>query len=148
MFLRRRLDTAFMREEGWAELLEQAVGVPRTTAGLGGIRNEVGLQVAGRWLLPAQHSTAALDTALGRVRDFLDSRSFVLRNATLTNVLLGLIRNHLNGDDLDSSYRTHLRDIADEQDNRPSRHPTSYDPRYPQSAIPAHSGSETPATGP
>jgi hypothetical protein len=30
-----------------------------------------------RHLLPAHYSTAALDTALGTVRDFLDSRSFV-----------------------------------------------------------------------
>jgi hypothetical protein len=48
--------------------------------------------------------SAALDTALGRVRDVRDPRSFVLRNATRTNAPLGLIGNHLNGDDVHSRY--------------------------------------------
>jgi hypothetical protein len=51
---------------------------------------EVANQVAVRHLLSAHHSTAALDTALGTVRDFLDSRSFVLRNKRRTNLALGL----------------------------------------------------------
>jgi hypothetical protein len=44
-YLRRRLDTAFLREEGWAELLAQSAGFGNTTAWLAGIRDEVGLQV-------------------------------------------------------------------------------------------------------
>ena len=51
---------------------------------------QVGHQVAVRHLFPAHRSTAALDAALGRVRDFLDSRSFVLRNKRRTNLALGL----------------------------------------------------------
>ena len=35
-----------------------------------------------RGFLPDHHSTAALDAHLGTVRDYLDSRSFVLRNQT------------------------------------------------------------------
>lgn len=41
-------------------------------------------QAGVRHLLPDHHSTAALDTHLGTVRDYLDSRSFVLRNQTRT----------------------------------------------------------------
>jgi len=57
---------------------------------------------------------AALDTALGTVRDFLDSRSFVLRNKRRTNLTLGLIRLHLNGVDLQARYHTLLRQHIDE----------------------------------
>jgi len=58
---------------------------------------DVATQVAVRHVLPSHHSTAALDTALGTVRDLLDSRSFVVRNKRRTNLALGLIRLHLNG---------------------------------------------------
>ncbi len=51
-FLRRRLDTAFRREEGWQELNEKAVGFPATTAWLSGIQQDVGVQVGVRHLLP------------------------------------------------------------------------------------------------
>jgi hypothetical protein len=74
---------------------EKAAGFASTQRWLAGIA-DVGVQVAVRQLLPAHHSTAALDTALGKVRDFLDSRSFVLRNKRRTNLALGLIRLHLN----------------------------------------------------
>jgi hypothetical protein len=73
----------------------------------------VSLQVAVRHLLPDHHSTAALDQRLGRVRDFLDSRSFVLRNQRRTNLLLGLIRNHLNGVDVERLYLAQLREHLD-----------------------------------
>ena len=46
--------------------------------------------------------------ALGRVRDFLDSRSFVLRNQARTNLTLGPIRLHLNGADLERNYHATL----------------------------------------
>ena len=111
-WLRRRLDTAFLRTEGWDELHEKAAGFASTQAWLAGIA-DIATQVAVRHLLPAHHSTAALDTALGRVRDFLDSRSFVLRNKRRTNLALGLIRLHLNGADLQSRYHTLLRQHLD-----------------------------------
>jgi hypothetical protein len=111
-WLRRRLDTAFLRSEGWDELHDQAVGHPKTQAWLAGIA-DLETQVAVRHLLPPHHSTAALDTALGTVRDFLDSRSFVLRNKHRTNVTLELIRLHLNGQDLEPRYHTLLRKHLD-----------------------------------
>lgn len=48
------------------------------------------------------------------MRDFLDSRSFVLRNKRRTNLALGLIRLHLNGVDLQARYHTLLRQHIDE----------------------------------
>jgi hypothetical protein len=111
-WLRRRLDAAFLRTEGWDELHEKAAGFASTQAWLAGIA-DMGVQVAVRHLLPAHHSTAALDTALGSVRDFLDSRSFVLRNKRRTHLALGLIRLHLNRVDLQSRYHTLLRQHLD-----------------------------------
>jgi hypothetical protein len=113
-YLRRRLDTAFLRQEGWDELVEKATGYPATSTWLAGIA-DLETQVAVRHLLPAHHSTAALDQALGRVRDFLDSRSFVLRNKRRTNFALGLIRLHLNGHDIERHYQTALRSWLDDR---------------------------------
>lgn len=125
-FLRRRLDTAFRRQEGWDELAEKALGFPSTQHWLAGIA-DVELQVAVRHLLPQHHSTAALDQALGRVRDFLDSRSFVLRNKRRTNVMLGLIRAHLNGDDVERHYHAALRDHVDAHAGRLPAQRSGYD---------------------
>jgi hypothetical protein len=111
-WMRRRLDTAFLRAEGWNELTEKAAGFASTEVWLAGIA-DVQTQVAVRHLLPPHHSTAALDTALGTVRDFLDSRSFVLRNKRRTNLALGLIRLHLNRVDVERSYHTLLREHID-----------------------------------
>jgi len=110
--MRRRLGSAFLRSEGWDELVEQADGFVHTEAWLTDIA-EVETQVAVRHLLPAHHSTAALDQALGRVRDFLASRTFVLRNKRRTNLTLGLIRLHLNGVDIERDYGTRLREHLD-----------------------------------
>lgn len=110
--MRRRLGSAFLRSEGWDELVDQAVGFVHTEAWLASIA-EVEAQVAVRHLLPAHHSTAALDQALGRVRDFLGSRTFVLRNKRRTNLTLGLIRLHLNGVDIERDYGTRLREHLD-----------------------------------
>ena len=108
-WMRTRLGTAFLRWEGWTELVEKATGFAGTQVWLDGIAGFAPTQVGTRHLLPAHHSTAALDMALGRVRDFLDSRSFVLRNARRTDVTLALVRNHLNGLDIERDYYHLLR---------------------------------------
>lgn len=110
--LRKRLGSAFLRSEGWDELVEKADGYMHTEAWLTDIA-EVRTQVAVRHLLPAHHSTSALDQALGRVRDFLSSRTFVLRNKRRTNLALGLIRLHLNSVDIERNYGTRLREYLD-----------------------------------
>jgi hypothetical protein len=67
-------------------------------------------QVGPRHLLPQHHSTAALDVHLGSVRDYLDSRSCVLRNQRRTTLMLGLVRLHLNGTDDARRYTPVLRE--------------------------------------
>jgi len=69
---------------------------------------QVSAHFTARAVLPEHHSTAALDAALGTVRDYLDSRSFVLRNQRRTTAMLGLIRLHLNGSDSATPYGTTL----------------------------------------
>jgi len=131
-YMRRRLDTAFRREEGWQELQERAAGYASTTRWLSGIRDAVTVQVGVLHVLPAHYSTAALDTKLGTVRDFLDSRSFVLRNAARTNLLLGLIRLHLNGNDVERRYHARLRNELQRSGGRPPTQRRGYDPPTPQ----------------
>jgi hypothetical protein len=113
----RGLGIAFLRTEGWDELHDRADGFRSTQAWLRGIA-DVQVQVGVRHLLPQHHSTAALDTALGRVRDFLDARSFVLRNKRRTNLTLGLMRLHINGVDVERRYHTLLREHIDEHGGR------------------------------
>jgi hypothetical protein len=60
-------------------------------------------------LLPDHHSTAALDAHLGTVRDYLDARSFALRNQRRTTAMLGLVRLRLNGVDNSGRYAALLR---------------------------------------
>lgn len=126
-YMRRRLGTAFLRSEGWDELVDRSQGYTATQSWLAGIAADVSAQVAVRHLLPQHHSTAALDQALGRVRDFLDSRSFVLRNKRRTNALLGLVRNHLNGIDVERHYFQVLRDHLDTSGGRLPSQRTGYD---------------------
>lgn len=75
------LNDAFRSPAGW-EGFERTVTTKQaaTTAWLAANADAVTVQVGTRHLLPDHHSTAALDAHLGIVRDYLDSRSFVLRN--------------------------------------------------------------------
>jgi len=84
-------------------------------------------QVTARTLLPAHHSTAALDTHLGTGRDYLDSRSFVLRNQRRTTAMLGLVRLHLNGTDITARYATALRAWLEAHHGTPGAQRTGYD---------------------
>lgn len=103
--------------------LDKAMADDNTHVWLAGIA-DVETHVAVRHLLPAHHSTAALDQARRCVRDFLDSRSFVLRNKRRTNHTLGLIRLHLNGE---RRYHALLRAYADEHEGRLPRPRGGYD---------------------
>lgn len=110
------LNDAFRSPLGWAAF-KATVGLKQaeTAAWVAANDAAVSAQVAVRHLLPAHYSTAALDAQLGRVRDMLDSRSFVLRNARRTTTMLGLVRLHLNGVDDTRRYTTVLRDWLDSQ---------------------------------
>jgi len=104
------LNDAFRSSAGW-EQFAKSIWPKQTNAWKWVTANAdfVASQVAVRDLLPEHHSTAALDAHLGTVRDFLDSRSFVLRNARRTTTLLGLVRLHLNGMDNARRYSELLR---------------------------------------
>jgi hypothetical protein len=73
----------------------------------------IGAPSAPRFTLPTNHSTMGLRAALARVSDFLEPRSFGLRNKRRTNIALGLIRLHLNGMDIDRRYNTLLREYLE-----------------------------------
>lgn len=139
-WMRVRLDTAFRRSEGWEEFVEKCDGFLNLDTWLNGVQDDVELQVNVRHMLPAHHSTSGIDHHLGTVRDFLDARSFVLRNQDRTNVTLGLMRLHLNGVDVERQYRVHLRDIVDDAGGPPSDQRTGYYPRWLPNGDP-HPGS-------
>jgi hypothetical protein len=109
-----RLDTAFRRDEGWDEF-------HRATSLLGGpsgawVANndaKLRLQASVRHLLPAHRSTAGAEAAAHRLRNLYEQRSFSLRNANRTNLLLGLTRLHLNNRDDVNGYHRILRQAAE-----------------------------------
>lgn len=109
------LNDAFHSLEGW-KAFKGTVWPKHTEAYAWVTANDAAVtaQVTARDELPAHHSTAALDAHLGRVRDMLDSRSFVLRNARRTTVMLGLVRLHLNGADSARGYASLLRAWLDQ----------------------------------
>jgi len=70
-------------------------------------------------------------------RDYLDSRSFVLRNQRRTTLMLGLVRLHLNGTDNPRRYAELLRSwLTDNAGNAPAQR-TGYD-RGTSRRLPAH----------
>ena len=85
----------------------------------------------------ASAAVPSLDCRAGpaprQVRDFLDSRSFVLRNQRRTNLLLGPVRNHLNGADSERRYVAQLRAHLDQVTVAPQRsgYDTAAGPRTP-----------------
>lgn len=124
------LNEAFRSVAGW-EAFAASAAQPKLAAARAWVLANDGLvrtQVAVRDQLPQHHSTAALDTELGRVRDRLDSRSFVLRNARRTNLTLGLMRLDLNGQANLRTYTQLLRNHLEAQHGRPRQQRGNYDP--------------------
>ena len=127
------LNTAFHSPSEWSAFLRTITAKQPAAQAWLAANPTVADQVAVRHLLPHHHSTAALDQRLGRVRDYLDSRSFVLRNQRRTNLLLGLVRNHLNGVDSERRYVAQLRAHLDQVTVAPQRsgYDTAAGPRTP-----------------
>jgi hypothetical protein len=122
------LNGAFRSPQGWAAF--KATVWPKHANAYQWVQDndaQVLAQVTARTLLPAHHSTAALDTHLGTVRDYLDSRSFVLRNQRRTTAMLGLVRLHLNGTDIPARYATALRAWLEAHHGTPAAQRTGYD---------------------
>src|SRR5665648_441208 len=122
------LNDAFRSPDGWAAFKDTVW--PKHANTYKWVKNndaQVRAQVAARHQLPEHHSTAALDAHLGTVRDYLDSRSFVLRNQRRTTTMLGLVRLHLNGTDSPARYATALRTWLDTQGGTPPGQRGGYD---------------------
>ena len=126
----KALSDAFQSMEGWDVFRAITHRQPKLTA----IRDWTAAndalvvsQAGVRGFLPDHHSTAALDAHLGTVRDYLDSRSFVLRNQHRTTLLLGLIRLHLNGTDNPRRYAELIRASLDAHGGHGPRQRRKYD---------------------
>jgi hypothetical protein len=109
----RRLDTAFRRPEGWAEFARVAGELGSTAAWVAENGPAIAAQVEVRHKLPPHRSTAAAEAASARLRSIFEQRSFALRNARRTNLLLGLARLHLNNADDVETYHRILREHAE-----------------------------------
>jgi len=120
----RRLDTAFRRPEAWAEFRDTVTAELTGGAAHWVQRHELALtqQTAYRHLLPPHYSTAGAEAASARLRGLFEQRSFSLRNARRTNLLLGLARLHLNNQDDVGAYHRLLREAAEQGAGRPQVH--------------------------
>jgi len=115
-----RLDTAFRRPEGWEEFADACGELADAKAWASTNDTRISAQVAARDRLPAHYSTAAVDAAAQQLRGMFEHRSFALRNARRTNLLLGLAQLHLNNtDDPDTYYRI-LREHAERAGGQPA----------------------------
>lgn len=117
----RRLDTAFRRPEGWEEFHDAAQVLGHTATWVTQLDDQIRLQSAVWHLLPAHYSTAGAEAAAHRLRNLYEQRSFSLRNATRTTLLLGLTRLHLNNRDDVNAYHRILRQAAEATAAGPGR---------------------------
>lgn len=109
----RRLDTAFRRSEGWEEFVAVAGELGAAADWVAEHGPAIAIQVARRHELPPHRSTAGAEAAAARLRKMFEARSFALRNARRTNLLLGLARLHLNNADDVQTYHRILREHAE-----------------------------------
>lgn len=109
----RRLDTAFRREEAWKEFRSATAVLGQAAAWVRANDSQISRQ---GHLLPAHYSTAGAEAAAARLRGMFEQRSFALRNAARTNLLLGLARLHLNNRDDVGTYHRQLREAAEQRD--------------------------------
>jgi hypothetical protein len=65
----------------------------------------------------------------GGVRDFLDSRAFVLRNAKRPNTTLGLMRLHLSSTYDERAYLALLRQVLEDEKTQAPKQRTNADPK-------------------
>jgi len=115
-----RLDTAFRRPEGWEEFADACGELADAKAWASTNDTRISAQVAARDRLPAHYSTAAVDAAAQQLRGMFEHRSFALRNARRTNLLLGLAQLHLNNTDDPDTYHRILREHAERAGGQPA----------------------------
>ena len=93
-WMRQRLDTALMREEGWQEFADRGAQLPGIDKWVHDNDAQVRAQASRRTDLPQHHTAAAADQLLARIRQQVRRRSFTFRNQRRMNLLLGLMCLH------------------------------------------------------
>lgn len=116
----RRLDTAFRRPEGWEEFRDACAPLGAAAVWVAANDRVVSAQVAARQGLPAHYSSAGVDAAAAKLRGLFEQRSFALRNAQRTNLLLGLAVAHLNNEDDALAYHRALREHSTKSGGQPA----------------------------
>jgi hypothetical protein len=112
----RRLDTAFRRPEGWDEFRHATSVLGQSAAWVKAHDKQLTHQVSVRHFLPPHYSNAAAESSAADLRNMLEQRSFSLRNANRTNLMLGLVRLHLTNRDDANAYHAVLREAATRND--------------------------------
>jgi len=125
-WLKARLDTAFLREEGWDEFNTRGAEFAAVATWCRKNDAQVRAQAARRAQLPAHHSLAALDQVITRVRDRLEKRAGTFRNQNRLNLLLGLMYLRELGLDNANHYHVVLRDAVTAASGQLNRQRASY----------------------
>jgi len=123
------LNTAFHSEAGWLAFREMAAVCPNLDAWARTQHEQVLAQARARANLPAHYSISAIEPAIAKLHDLLESRCFALRNASRTNLLLGLMRLDLNGVADERCYATVIRQTIEASSGRTARQLSIIDPR-------------------
>jgi hypothetical protein len=103
------LNKAFRSEAGWLAFREMASSYPNLDYWAATQHDQVGAQTRVREQLPAHYSVSAIEPPLSAIRAMLDARRFYLRNEARTNLLVGLMRLHVNGVADERSYAAIIR---------------------------------------
>jgi len=103
------LNLAFRSEAGWLAFREMARSYPNLDYWAAAQHEQVRAQTQVRDQLPAHYSVSAIEPPLSAIRAMLEARRFYLRNAARTNLLVGLMRLHLNAVADERSYAAIIR---------------------------------------
>jgi hypothetical protein len=128
------LRTAFTSPVAWNNFVVAVMNEPlalRTQAWVRQWDNKMRTQTTRRSLLPAHHSTGALDPKLQVIRQALYERKWTFRNRERMNLLLDLIRLRLNRHATERTWTVLIREHLDENGGIPVRprrleDPTTY----------------------
>jgi hypothetical protein len=134
------LNTAFQSEAGWLAFRAMAAPYPNLDNWGRAQHDQLQAQARVRNQLPAHYSVAAIEPAISKLRAMLESRRFYLRNAARTNLLVGLMRLHLNGVADERCYATVIRQTIESSSGRTARQLAITDPRGRPSLRPVFSG--------
>jgi hypothetical protein len=123
------LDRAFQSEAGWLAFRAMAARFPNLDDWATAQHDQLLAQTRVRGQLPTHYSVSAIEPAISQLRAMLESRRFYLRNAGRTNLLLGLMRLHLNGVADERCYATVIRQTIEASSGRTARQLAIADPR-------------------